>query len=515
MKKSGALLVISILLVTLISCNLPFLAGKSVSNDVDIQSFIEKVDSMGELDRVDKNGDGLPEQLVYSLPAQLVAIDIYLEQQYGAEIVQDRSGYYPVYGATLRNSSDNDQYVEVVLDFPKEFAADISELTFNIDPLEILNPDPSAKFGFSIPARSKIPNAVQAQAMAHILSPGTDPVNDFMWMTLTSAADACDTPFVSDAKENEEYQAACYLRVVDNYEGFINDEELGLICGRLPGEWPGVCSALVFSDPEFCKRVTNKETNSVCTGMLIKQLCRTVSVETRGLCYAEGALELNSIGGCSLVPDGDIRNDCLARVKKDSDYCKEINDPELKAQCVAMVGGKKDDLTNVLAQLASGEDYGRFTTGEAAELCRSFSTVTATYQFIKSSGTGDVLSCYYGDDKDKEREGETWKILLWIKEYPGAAEALQEWQEVNSPDSPGLNLTLNRSLLVRSSHTDTQFFYLEKTSFTSAGQEVNWYTIHAGSLQGKFRIEYVENSVPTDGEYRWNAALQRAKEIIE
>ena len=514
MKKFRTVFYFLFLLVFTLSCNFPLLANSGINETENWMAVLSKVETLGGLERIDPDSDGAAEQLAYSLPEELIGPDLYMQQTYVADVVDDKSGFYQSMSVTLRNESDTEQYVEAVIEIPKEFAADISELTFSMEPLEVINPDPSSRFGFVVPARTALKDALKVQGPAYIIYPASDPEKAFMWVVLSSAVSSCDKQMSANEAENKELQAICYIRFVTNFQGFAEPEDLGIYCGRAPGEWAGVCSALVYSDPEYCKKISDKDTNSICTGLLIKQLCRNIPLETRGLCYAEGAQQLNSIGGCMIVPDEDIRNDCLAKVKKDPDYCNNIIDEELKSQCIAMVKKDKNVIGELLAQ-SSGSSGEIFSSSEAEATCQRFTSLSSSYLLIKHQGTGDVLSCYYGDDKDRENDAYTWKYLLYIKQYPGVPEAMQDWQTLDNPDSAAFKMGINELLMEKSYHTDSAYLYLEKNAYSYQGQDYLSYTLHAGALVTKYRIEYVENGVPNSGESRWNSVLNEIKQVIE
>lgn len=548
-KKRPFLLLVSLLILSL-ACNLPFIGsgGDAIPEDelsgaLNLMSGYDTY--FGVMETFDINEYGFPNVLYYTLPEEEIAEGIYMQQLYSMEN-RDSNGYRAGTTYFLRNDTDADAYVEVVIDVPKEIAPTFDDMTLSQAPLEIIEPDPKGRFGFHLKAKS--PPQVNLAVISNIISvpAGYDPDKAFMDMVLASSAnDLCKRVFADDEKLNKEMQDMCYFNVVRDFKDHVEAGSLAWSCASIKDkDLANTCAALLQTDRRFCDEIKDRVNKERCLAQLVNDACLEVPIEERELCIAEGALEMNSFGACLEVGEPDIKNDCIARVMSSQKYCDRIVDDDLRGQCYYNIGireADEDSLAETEAaeeteepenteepeKMEESEETGidqfsgggifsgdMFSSKKAKAYCNSFTSLTGVYPVIKTIGAGDVLTCVYGDEKDRESDAYTYKMMLSVWQYPSEEEAASKWAEVNGTDAVWLDLVLYKSLLIKQDHTDTAYYYQERHQFKADGKDVTEYRLYAGQLVGRYRIEYTEFRQHDEGSDRWNTTLQQIMDLI-
>lgn len=541
-KKSLFSLVIFLLILSL-ACNLPF--TNNGSNNLPEDELNASLNLMrgydtyfGVMESFDINEYGFPGVLYYTLPEEEIADGIYMQQLYSMEN-SDGSGYRAGMNYYLRNDTDSDAYMEVVIDIPKEIAPTFDDMKLSQPPLEIINPDPTGRFGFNL--KAKAPPQVGLGVISNIISvpAGSDPGKAFMELVLTSSAnDLCKRVFADDEKLNKEMQDMCYFNVVRDFKDQVDAGSLVWSCASIEDkDLSNTCAALLQSDRQFCDAIKDRVNKERCLAQLVNDACLEVPVEERELCVAEGALELKSFGACLEISEPDVKNDCIARVMGSKKYCDKIVDDDLRGQCYFNIGIREVDepaggeaaeeepteestsegegagLIDELFGSGAGTGGARFPSRKASSLCSSFTTLTASYPLIKSVGSDDVLICYYGNEKDKASDAYTWRLQVYIEQFPNVDEAYNDWQESYTLGSTWMDMTINETRIIKQSHSDSEYFYQERSIYSSGGTDVTDYILHAGARIDEFIVAYIENSITTAGDARWTATLQRVYEI--
>ncbi len=512
MKFNPLLLLLAALFILSLACKFPLAVASPPVDEEELTLAFAQASAAERLQIVDGNEDGTMDWMSYKYPEEQLSAGLYMQPMIATDITYGNA-YRQDLAYSFRNELDTDQRVEMEVDIPKAFAVSVDELYFSMEPLEIIDPDPKARFGFSVPAQSSPVAYLLIRGPERALSPEEDAQRTVAEAMLKVASDRCTKTMNPNPESNEGLQGMCYFEVVQGYAGFVDDSLLQPYCEKIKGDWQGICLSLVRPDTDHCNKIENKLNNALCTGMFITRMCNSVPLEERPLCYAEGAIELKSVGGCAAIPDEDIRNDCVARVKGDPRYCEKIQDEELKAQCAALTTDKTDYIAELFGVLArSGGTDGMFSSDKAEAQCKSFANLTGVYPLIKKTGSGDTLLCYYGTAEDQKNDD--YRFHIYIEQYASNEAAAAEWKEINAPGAVWMNL-INRSNLVKENVGESNFYLLERSTVTSGEQEAVRYTLRAGELVGRYRIEYIEKGVSDDGEARWNAVLVRAKQLIE
>ena len=542
-KKSLFSLVLSLLILSL-ACNLPF--GKNGSGDLPEDELTGALNLMrgydtyfGVMETFDINDYGFPNVLNYTLPEEKIAEGIYMQQLYSMEN-RDGRGYRAGLTYYLRNDTESDAYLEVVIDIPKAVAPTFEDISLTQLPLEIIEPDPKGRFGFNIAAKS--PPQVGLGVISSIISvpAGYDPDKAFMDMVLVSSAkDLCKRVFADDEKLNNEMQDMCYFNVVRDFKDHVDGGNLIWSCASIRNtDLANTCTALLQSDRRFCDEIKDRVNKERCLAQLVIDACLEVPIEDRELCIAEGALEIKSFGACLEVAEPDIKNDCIARVMSSQKYCDRIVDEYLRGQCYYNIGIRESEDDPAAATetaeeteepretedpetegdglfgsggLFSGDE---FSSKKTRAYCNNFNALTAVYPVIKTIGAGDAMTCVYGDEKDRKSDAYTYKIMLYVRQYPSELEAASEWAEVNGTDAVWLDLVLNKNDVIKQNHTATEFLYQERHTFSREGTEVTDYRLYAGKLAGRYRIEYTELNLGDEGSDRWTTTLQQIMDII-
>jgi len=145
-KRSLFSLVLSLLILSL-ACNLPFVnKGSDDLPEEELSRALNLVNGydtfFGVLETFDINEYGFPNVLYYTLPEQEIADGIYMQQLYSMDNEGGR-GYRAGLNYYLRNDTDSDAYIEVIIDIPKEIAPTFEDMGLSQAPLEIIDPDPT------------------------------------------------------------------------------------------------------------------------------------------------------------------------------------------------------------------------------------------------------------------------------------------------------------------------------------------------------------------------------------
>lgn len=527
-KRSLFSLVLSLLILSL-ACNLPFVnKGSDDLPEEELSRALNLVNGydtfFGVLETFDINEYGFPNVLYYTLPEEEIADGIYMQQLYSMDNEGGR-GYRAGLNYYLRNDTDSDAYIEVIIDIPKEIALTFDDVTLSQAPLEIIDPDPTGRFGFSLKAKAPPQWSLGIISNITAVPAGYDPDKAFMDMVLTSSArDLCKRKFADDEKLNKEMQDMCYFNVVRDFKDHVDGGDLVWSCASIEDkDLASTCSALLQSDRRGCDAIKDRVNKERCLAVLVNDACLEVPIENRELCIAEGALELKSFGACLEVSEPDIKNDCIARVMGSQKYCDKIADDDLRGQCYYNIGIREadDDTAEQVekpeesggglfsgdtdADTDSGEGNGWFSEETADEVC---ATIASQIGMPFSEGHANTGHLLCNLSMDNGVDGWPGTVYIWFMNTEEDMKA--SWDA--TADSQRYTKDIPNQ--VYAEHTeDTDFVVAKQQDYS---QENKWvYYISAAHLYKNGKIVYTHGSLEEDKRENWNYILSVGREFID
>jgi hypothetical protein len=282
---------------------------------------------------------------------------------------------------------------------------------------------------------------------------------------------------------------------VQGFISFVAPDVMETFCDDLPPLSEAVCLAEVKKDPAQCDLKLQKGSADLCKKYYLMDKCRDAggSDEDRVVCIGQGAIEMGMDDVCDQLLITDIIYDCHAQVRKEKAYCRKIGDEELKAACLAKVGGgdiKPVGRTNFSA-------YRRwFPAGDDLTDCERFMTIVGL-PVVYIENLGSRLICWYGTEWGNINSAQA---NISIKAYENLDAAKYAWDNEFSASADtgqaGTYLQLiqqDGSLSAVDSGEDWE--YVRKSEYVNPP---GWfYDVHCGKLYQNavilFRHGYLEN----------------------
>jgi hypothetical protein len=497
MKQKRVLLTLIALVLTSLTCTLPFSTPSEPSQvEIDeLNAMITADIELGGMSEQDINADGVTDNIYYTFPTYELQEGVFLTKTYVMEN-PDGDDFYPGIIVAFNNKSEIDQAFKFILEVPKEFASDAAELSFSLEPAEILEPDPILSFNVSINPEQQVDQLLTVYSVSGLDEKDLPRAKQVLMETaFAEATENCNNTYFPMAFQKEQ----CYLNLAVDFKNFINLGALEPYCDLTGENGKTSCLAIVNKDITKCMTVTDSSKQENCKGFFINDLCKAEKTEEdRIICLGREAVQNKSPNACKLLPDLDLQNYCLAKVHNKTHYCDRIQDEDLKNECVAALG----DITRSQSG-SSGKTVQWFYDMNAERDCLRFTAVNSTFPLTKAIGTKETLTCEFGNQKDE------FTFQIWIKLFDTPEIAAAEWKQYHKMGK--YELGINPLMLVLESQTETSYFYVQKFDYSDVTSS---YQLDAGELIGRGYIYFQQKDMQSGDSAYWVATRAQAKQLI-
>jgi len=501
MSQKRVFQILLTLVLTSLTCNMPFntTAEPSQAEIDQLNSMISADMEFGGMSEADIDVDGVVDNIYYTFPTYELHPGVFVTKTYTLESGEG-STFFPGIVVAIKNESGVEQAFQFVLKVPKEFASDVSQLTFSLEPAEIIEPDPVLNFNLAIPPEQQVEHWLTIYSNMGL------PEADLLYTKQV----LMETAFgeVEDKCKNAYFpmkyqQDACYMNMVVDFKNFIPKDYLESYCDLVGEKKVTSCQAIVNKDISKCLTGKDKSKQENCKGIFINDLCKAEKTEEdRIICLGREAVQNKSADACFLLPDLDMKNYCLANVYSKTSYCDSIQNEEIKSACVAALG-----TTSSFPFGDSGKPIKKFDYRNAKKYCARFAALTSAFPYVTTPKivVENTLTCSFSV---KENDS-SYNVQVFIKLYNTAAEAQKEWKELHPVGD--LELGISRSLLVLENKTATSYFYIQKFDYSD---DTSSYQLDAGELMGRGCIYYQQQDMQSGDSAYWVATRAQAKQLI-
>lgn len=292
----------------------------------------------GELSTEDEDGDGVP-MYIYSLaPVESIpGVEVRLAASLTPSSTNGRIAL------AVFNDTAQVQQIEYVLDIPKSFAADVSDLTFSLEPTQIIDADPVVVFNIS-----------------------TDP-NDFTLLTTVSSnvqPIADNIPEAMMILKSFEYErsrrfcdeqdagprAYCYRALMTTFPNHVTEadcDQLGQaidVTNPARESWYLACRAISTHDGWECSRLDDTFAQRECRADVATALtgwCEYLSGDAAAECFVDAAITSGIESVCTQIPAdyAALRASCQAQVTSDPSICAAFEDATSRLACCEAFAG--------------------------------------------------------------------------------------------------------------------------------------------------------------------------------
>ena len=456
----------------------------SVATDVvegDDERIVEYEQSpffiSGELEIDDEDGDGIPHYSYFLEPIEVIPGVRVIQ---AASLTPGSSSGRVTLG--VFNNTDQVQQIEYVLDIPKSFAADVSDLTFSLEPTQIINADPVVVFNVSTD-----PNDF---TLITGDSSNVQPINDDMTDVLTMLKSF-------EYERNRRYcdeqkaanQAYCYQALMTHFPNHVTDVD----CDRLgqaidvtnPNReaWYLACRAIVTHDGWECSRLDDTFAQGECRANVATALtgwCESFSGEAETSCLVDAAITSGVERVCSQIPAdyAAVKTACQAQVTSDPTVCKTLEDTASRLACCETFAG-----TDAYDQCA----------GEAVSSSASVATG------LPREGYYHVVSTTWGTLYDGETQHDDYYVALKV------CDEGERLDYVGAFDPDSLN-----SLCIRRDQYGGLFWRVTPGEYESTSEEGFAQIIVESETQLHYYRENMSHgySSYTDSVFEWYSELE-------
>ncbi len=492
-KKTLFLLLVSLLLVS-VSCNLPLKqTNTSGTSAIDMRALMNNDFDIGKYVESDLDQNGENDYFEYYLPMTEVQPRVYAQRVNFANHLPE--GFIPGIAVNFRNDTTSPQEFTYTFEIPKEFAQNLDMLYFDPLPDAVVNADPIVDYTIKLDTKKQVDAYIYVERITGNLDPDKD--DDFYRRAFLTQALPDVVKYCNSFGESGESRQNCYMRLVQGFIDYVSPDVMEVFCDELPELYASVCLAEVKKDPGLCANLDGKRAD-LCRKLYLADKCRNTggTDEERMVCLGQGAIELGMDNVCDQLPLEDLKNDCHARIRKDADFCRKIDDTELKSMCLAEVGdaGKKQ---------AGGKkynDYNRwFPATEDRTDCKRFDSI-AGYPVIYVDNAGWNLLCRYGTT-----EGDifTSRGVLYIRAFESESAAKRVWDEEEGPNAVTGNPASYQELIkwAETVYTKERGDSWEHISYRELVNPTGWfYEVHCGRLYLNTIITYRHELMPQKNE---------------
>lgn len=500
MKQKRVLLILLALVLASLTCSLPFnMTSEPSQAQIDeLNALITADIELGGMSENDINSDGVVDNVYYTFPTYELQPGVFLTKTYAMESGGEDE-FHPGIALAFSNKSGVEQTFKFTLEVPKEFASDVSELSFSLEPAEIIEPDPILDFNIKLTPEQQVDNLLIVYSVAGV--PDKDlPRNKQILMEKAFAEyeNYCINTYFPMAYQQEQ----CYLNMAIDFKNYINNRALEPYCELAGEKNQAGCLAIINKDISKCGKVKDKYQQENCRAFFINDLCKAEKTEEdRVICIGREAVRNKSHVACLLLQDRDMKNVCLANVYNKVSYCERIEDEDLKNECLASFGGT----TN--AQSGSGGKIIKwFTPGKAKQDCLGFTAVSGAFPLTEAHSIETQLSCEYSNQEDD------FNVGFNIKLYPTEAEAETEWKQFHRVGD--IELGIMSHLCVVREETDSSYLYVQKFEYTKDDKDIVDYQLDAGAWIGRGRIYFQQRDMQTPDTALWMATLAQFRQML-
>jgi hypothetical protein len=529
MKKQTQILIAITVILTSLLCtvSLPFLGEKTISLGADKslsdieqseaklewQSLENDLKSFGNFTQEDRNADGTIDRAIYQFPLETVQENVILSESLEftrfVEDLYDRQFLF-----TFTNNNSSEKKFEYILTIPKEFAENIAEVTFSTPPSKIIDPDIVVRVDMALGA-----NASEDISVMGIPQEIAGPFNK---LTVEVKKQAYEKAKAKCKALPVDQRSRCYLDLVEDFQSILDKQTQKDLCNEnTTGVERRMCLAIVNDNIKDCDRTSGKKEREICRAYYITHTCSREPAEKVNGCQLELALKHQCPLACEGLPEGDARNECFARVKKDRSFCDQINDAERKAKCLEDIGikVKSTEQSANVDQLDKDKTiieqiYMKlFPQSEAEQDCKRFVPILVGFQFDEASGKGNQLNCSYwnglqGDDPALQF------AYITITEFPNRDKAREYWEKLYGKDTSSFksNEEANQlGLLGKYEYNDYSFFLSEKIW---RWDNTRAFDVSAGKWLMTLVVEFDESNTPFDDKTHWEAVYQQTESLV-
>ena len=500
MKQRRFLLIMLALVLTSLTCNLPFNTTTEPSQaEIDeLNAMITADIELGGMSENDINADGVVDNVYYTFPTFELQEKVYMTKTYSMESGGEDE-FHPGIIVAFNNESGVDQAFKFTLEVPKEFASDVAELSFSLEPAEIIDPDPILSFNVSLTAEQQVDAMLIAYSVTGLDDKDLPRAKQIlMEKAFDEYVNYCSFTYFPKQYQKEQ----CYLNMAIDFKNFINKGALESYCDLAGYNNQAGCLAIINKDISKCGMVKDKYQQENCRAYFINDLCKAEKTEEdRLICIGREAVQAKSHLACVLLPDRDMKNVCLANVHNKAFYCERIEDADLKPDCLASFG----ETTNTQAG-SGGKIIKWFTPSKAKQDCLGFTAVTGAFPLTEAHSIKSQLSCEYSNQEDD------FNVGFNIKLYPSEAEAETEWKQFHRVGE--IELGVMSHLCVVREETETSYLYVQKFEYSMDGKDMVDYQLDAGAMIGRGRIYYQQRDMQTPDTALWMATLAQAQQML-
>lgn len=496
--------------------------------------FIDE-EILGEYYEYDYEGDGIIDDLIYSFEVEKIEDNVYVTPN----LVYTQVGpdeYIRKLHLDFYNFNPDPRQVDYIYEIPKEFAAHVDELEFPVPPTEIIQPDPIIRIILDLGGYPQS-NSLPGIHMVANRSPAPAAFQDDDYRELYDiVAKIHRQDNIEDAKRAllaESYQLArnicekrtgkarnsCFLNLAVD---FGRNRPLFIeLCDNISDNTRLLCRAVVLGK-KTCNEATSPDEREVCYAYWIGVDCGTLPLADQPACITKLAIEDKIALACFNIRNDDQINYCLAGVSRDTDYCKQIKDTELRKTCEDIYGTSKPPastgtpqpiapLTATSTKVADSGD-GLFRTDQLRkEDCDLF--IGAFPQQMEVWGR--VLdNWWFGCQLDNGLELDDpayRKAEVGIHFYKTEEEAAMKYANLYGPESESYNRTQKNI----KSGTPIAVDYLGEWSFYSLRITEGRFNNEGYTRWSNVIIKYYQPRAESNSEDAWDQVVTIAKGLLE
>ncbi|MBN2013822.1 MAG: PKD domain-containing protein [Candidatus Altiarchaeota archaeon] len=294
----------------------------------------------GQTTTEDLDGDGTTDRITYATPREEIEENIYLQKTMTYDIQgEEMNGTLLLYFENVGNEEKTITHIENI---PKSFASHISQLSFSIQPTELLEEDPVVSWEQRIMQRNNIGIVIKAGA-EKIKSAALEKLGSWLNTDYKPTKDEAAEAAVGEKVGDVEFEALMMKAEKmpagaqkDNLRIKIMEENPGKFmpedCAELSGVFRQVCLAVIREDSTECEKIQNEGDEEACKKMLFNSLknknCKTIKEPlTQDLCIHKAAVSADHALGCEDIRDPEklySKEICRAEVTQEIEWCQKL-----------------------------------------------------------------------------------------------------------------------------------------------------------------------------------------------
>lgn len=454
--------------------------------------------NMGDLIELDRDQNGRDDQIIYYYPEQEIATDILLATNLvftSGELdeIPNPDIFHKELWLILNNQNPQEMHVQFIYEIPKEFAQHVDELTFNPEPVEVINPDPAVKYDVNVPSYQ-----AGGEALVWVITgdPMAYAATDYVIAKLKLRQDALKQMKERCKSVPAEDKNDCYLSLITDFQDLLDQKEMENICsGEMTGVERRICLSIVKDSATECDRASTPENVHICKGFYVYQKCKGLDGGELQACLRDTAIANKAPLGCKNLEDPDVRNECYAKASGNVAYCARISNQARREGCEKALNAGAGQVDQSQPGPVSVDPSRWFNDDNANADCKPFAAIFPDYTLNYTHGDyfHDVahLTCDM-DANDPDLDDILYEVSIWIWAYDGSDTARQVWetdaldgytyasakQRMETNTNPNFTITLEAG----------RYFSFFKTERTDKRPT---YSISGGALYKNARVAFL------------------------